>query len=254
MSRSYADGQTALTVPAIGPEQVEPVVIVGAGAAGLSAALELARCGVRSIVLEQRTEPVDHPRTRVFVTQSLEISRGWGQVVYERLVGIDTVRGWKSPIRFLASAVSEEVGRIDPIGYEGAGPDVSPATAIVSSQELVEEIQMDAVYASELVEIRLGHRVEAVLRGAEEYAEDVAVRVRDTVTGGEYELSGSALIAADGVDSRVRQDLNIELTGKRNIAHFINIYFLSDLETRLGGRSGILFFVNNERAEGVLQP
>jgi putative polyketide hydroxylase len=232
----------------------EPVIIVGAGAAGLGAALELARFGLRSVVVEQRPLPVDHPRTRTFMTQTLEISRGWGQVVYERLLGIDSPPAWKSPIRFLPSMVDAEVGHIDSVGFAGAGPEVSPATAIVSSQELFEQVLTDEARASGLVELRPGHRVEAVVRGTEEDSADTAVRICELESGESYELSGPAVIAADGVDSRVREDLGIELRGEKNLSHFINVYFQSDLESRLGGRAGILWFIANPRAEGVLQP
>ena len=232
----------------------EPVIIVGAGATGLAAALELARFGVPSIVLEQRHRPIDHPRTRTFMTQTLEISRGWGQVVYERLQGIDIPRGWKSPIRFLPSITSEEVGRIDSLGFVGAGPDVSPATAIVSSQELFEEVLADAARATGIVDLRFGHQAQSVLRGAEADATDAAIRVMNVASGELYDLAGPAIVGADGVDSRVRQDLGIELDGTKNIAYFINCYFYANLENYLTGRSGILYFVANPDAEGVLQP
>ncbi len=188
------------------------------------------------------------------MTQTLEISRGWGQVVYERLQGIDIPRGWKSPIRFLPSITSEEVGRIDSLGFVGAGPDVSPATAIVSSQELFEEVLADAARATGMVDLRFGHQAQSVLRGAEADATDAAIRVMNVASGELYDLAGPAIVGADGVDSRVRQDLGIELDGTKNIAYFINCYFYANLENYLTGRSGILYFVANPDAEGVLQP
>src|SRR5881227_2894602 len=101
------------------------VIIVGAGPVGLGAALELARCGVRSVLIEKHDSTSWHPKTRNFNTRTMEIARGWGRPVYERLRGIDAPDGWKSPIRFLRTAVGEEFGFIETHGFEGPGLDVS---------------------------------------------------------------------------------------------------------------------------------
>jgi hypothetical protein len=74
--------------------------------------------------------------------------------VYKRLRSIDTPPGWKSPIRFLSSAVGREFGRIDSQGFEGPGPAVSPCEPVMSSQELIKQILLDAVRASGLVDVR----------------------------------------------------------------------------------------------------
>lgn len=78
----------------------KPVIIVGGGPVGLAAALELARFNVPSIVVEQHDSTSWHPKTRNFNTRTMEIARGWGRAVYQRLRGIDTPPGWKGPIRF----------------------------------------------------------------------------------------------------------------------------------------------------------
>ncbi|MFB7338225.1 FAD-dependent monooxygenase [Streptomyces adustus] len=230
------------------------VIIVGCGPVGLGAALELARFGVPSVVLERRMAPSRHPKTRNFNTRTMEIARGWGPAVYGRLRGIDTPEGWKSPIRFFDTVVGKEFGHIDSKGFEGPGPEVSPALPVMSSQDLLTEILRDAAVATGLVEFRFGHRVTEVTSGAGDLDAEAVVRVLDESTGVAYALSGAALVAADGVDSFVRQTLGVRLEGEQGIHHFVNCYFHSPVEQYVGERTGVLLYVANSEALGVLQP
>jgi 2-polyprenyl-6-methoxyphenol hydroxylase-like FAD-dependent oxidoreductase len=230
-----------------------PVLIVGAGPVGLASALELARFRVPSIVIEQRFTTSWHPKTRNINTRTMEVARGWGGPVYERLRGIDTPDGWKSPIRFLRSIVGEELGQIETRGFLGPGPEVSPALPVMSSQELFEQILLEAARATGLVDLRFGCTMVRVVRGSEPGAKDAVIEVTTGAAGELQTLTGSALVAADGADSLVREQLAVPLEGPRDVGRFINCYFRADVERYVGDRTGVLHFIANENAAGVLQ-
>ncbi|KEF94897.1 hypothetical protein K883_05321 [Mycobacterium sp. TKK-01-0059] len=232
----------------------KPVIIVGGGPVGLAAALELARFSVPSVVVERHDSTSWHPKARNLNARTMEIARGWGSVVYQRLRGIDTPPGWKSPMRYLDAVVGQQVGQIETGGFEGPGPAISPVLPIMSSQDLTEAILRDAARATGIVDLRFGHQVTDILSGSREHDVEAAVAVRVTATGDTYPLAGDALVAADGADSTVRRQLGIALNGEQGIHHFVNCYFRADIEHHVGDRRGVVFFVANPNAAGLLQP
>lgn len=234
--------------------QEKPVIIVGGGPVGLGAALELARSGIRSILIEKHASTSWHPKTRNFNTRTMEIAMGWGETAYKRLRNIDTPPGWKSPIRFLESATGREFGAIESKGFEGPGPDGSPAEPVMSSQDLIEEIMLDAMRATGLVDVRFSTRAVRLTKGGEEGDDGVVVEVEDGATGKTETLTGIALVAADGAESSIRSQLGLEMQGFKDVHRLVNCYFRADIEAHIGERKGVLLFVNNPDATGVLQP
>src|SRR5262245_48886235 len=186
------------------------VIILGAGPVGLGAALELARFGVRTALIEKHDGTSWHPKTRNFNTRTMEIAKGWGRTVYKRLRSIDAPDGWKSPIRFLRSATGEQFGMIESKGFEGPGPDVSPARPVMSSQELIEEILLDAIRATGLVDVRFGTEATRLIQAGSAGADGVALEVRNRSTGAVETVTGAALVAADGAASLIRSELGLE--------------------------------------------
>lgn len=231
-----------------------PVLIIGGGPVGLGAALELARCGIRSIVVEKHDSTSWHPKTRNFNTRTMEIARGWGPVAYQRFRSIDTPPGWKSPIRFFDTVTGTEYGRIESKGFEGPGRRISPAEPVMSSQELIEEIMLDAARASDLVDIRFSTEVVELVRGGADGDVDAAITVCSCDTGATETLVGPALVSADGASSFIRATLGLEMEGDKSLAQLVNCYFRADIEPHLRGRRGVLLFVAHDKGSGVLQP
>jgi len=230
------------------------VLVLGAGPVGLGAALELARFGVRSILVEKHEAVSWHPKTRNFNTRTMEIARAWGPLVYGRLRGIDTPPGWKSPIRFLETAVGKEFGAIESKGFEGPGPEISPAEPVMSSQELIESILLDAVRATGLVDVRFQTEATRLVRGGAAGDDRVELAVTCRRTGKRETLRGVVLVAADGAASLIRSELGLRLVGDQGMAHIVNCYFRADIERHLGERRGVLLFTSNRDGRGVLQP
>jgi 2-polyprenyl-6-methoxyphenol hydroxylase-like FAD-dependent oxidoreductase len=178
--------------------QLDPVIVVGAGPSGLGAVLELARCGLRSILIERNERTSWHPKTRNFNTRSMEIARGWGGEVYDQLRGLDLPRHWKSPIRFFETIVGSETGNIVSHGFAGAGPDLSPVSSVLSSQDMIEPVLLQAIGRTGLADIRFNHEVVEIVRGQEDGATTVEIKVRNRETDDVYAIQAPALVAADG--------------------------------------------------------
>ena len=95
-----------------------PVLIVGAGPAGLSAAILLARLGVGSLVVERHPSTTDHPKARGFSTRTMEILRPWNIDTRVRAKGLPSVAR-----RFIwvESLAGREIGRVEPPLLDGPG-------------------------------------------------------------------------------------------------------------------------------------
>src|SRR3954464_3314859 len=87
-----------------------PVVIVGAGPAGLTAAISLARLGVETMLVERRPQLSSLPRATAVSLRSMELMRSWGLEDAVRAGGGDVGgrgaggggggggwRGWRRP-------------------------------------------------------------------------------------------------------------------------------------------------------------
>jgi len=204
-----------------------PVLVIGAGPAGLVTAIGLARHGVRSLVVERHPSTSIFPRATGVSTRSMEIFRGWGLD--------DDIRrgGWRIVPR---QATVRWLG--DPDVVEGAlgFPDadasakVSPTTATVSPQDHLEPVLLDHYRSLGMGEVRFSTELVSFAQDSD----GVTARLRDRVGGEVVTVRSRYLVGADGHRSTVRGALGIAMEGPDDLGQFLSILFRADLSELLG--------------------
>jgi putative polyketide hydroxylase len=182
-----------------------PVLIVGAGAAGLATSALLAKHGVHSLLVEKRREVFIYPKARNLSFRSLEILRGLGlqDEVHAVAEGISPM----AVKRTLSSVDEEPVMDFDTIfaAFDGLSPEPS---AQYCPQSRLEPILL--AHTRKLgSEVRYG--VELSSFGHDDTG--VTAVVRDTESGQCQTVRADYLVAADGVHSPVRTKLAVPASG-----------------------------------------
>lgn len=168
-----------------------PVIIVGGGIGGASAALALSRKGIPSIVLEQAT---------VFRELGAGIQMPPNAFrAFERLGVVDkvlSVAAFPEALILMDAISGEQVINV-PVGLPEFKERFKYAYALMHRGDLL-EILIDACRESELVQLRTGMRVVDF----EDHGNKVVV-----VTDNGEKIEGSALIGADGLWSLTRNKI-----------------------------------------------
>ena len=123
-----------------------PVLVVGAGPAGLAAAIELARHDIPSLLVERRTALSSHPRATVLSLRSMELVRAWGLEAAVRARSVDV--DWRMlESETLADAAA---GTALPVGYPSPEQSrmVSPTAPACVAQDDLEPLLLEHLRAA----------------------------------------------------------------------------------------------------------
>jgi len=223
-----------------------PVLVVGAGPVGMTAAILLEQQGLASLVVERREGPQPAPAAHVVNARTFEILRAAG-VDPGRIAAACKAPADAGQVLWVTTLAGEELGRL-PFERQGGEVEAFTPTPLRNlSQHRLEPILLEHLQKRGATEIAFGHEWEA----AEQDAGGVVSRVRDLATGASHEVRSRFLLAADGAGSRVRKGLGIEPVGPPRLGSFVMIHFEAALRPLVGRRPAVLYWTTQPGATGV---
>jgi putative polyketide hydroxylase len=225
-----------------------PVLVIGAGPAGLAAAIELTRHDIPCLLIERRTQLSSHPRATVLSLRSMELVRAWGleAEVLARRVDVDPRMLESETLADAAAGTAIEVG------YPTAEQSrmVSPTAPACVAQDVLEPLLLQHLRAAPRARVELGSE----LTGLFATPDGARATLRDVRTGALRTVSGRYVVAADGARSAVRRALGIPLIGPENLMEGFTTLFRAPLWDVVGERRHLLYYVTHEAAPSVILP
>jgi 2-polyprenyl-6-methoxyphenol hydroxylase-like FAD-dependent oxidoreductase len=231
-----------------------PVLIVGGGLTGLTAALFLLKQGVKSLLIERRGSTSIHPRARGFDVRTMELFRELqvDQAIVE--AGKALAPAWglhqgETLVQILKD-IDPAKGKVNhPINFPGLEKlaAMSPVSGARCTQDLSEPILLQAAQ-----ERGANIRFNTKLLSFTQSKEGVTAQIQDTITGQEETITCQYLIAADGAGSPVRKALQAATSGHGSYGHLLNIYFEADLGALVKAREFSICRITQPGLDGIL--
>ena len=188
---------TAPRVPELdGMARRHPVLIVGAGPIGMTAALVLARYGVRSVLIDRKDTFNDGSRAICIARPSMHILERIGAVA----PFVEKALGWRYGRSYYRG---EQIFRLEM--PQPPGEKYLPMYNL--QQQYIEKFLHDAVAANRLIDMRWQSELSAI------EPRDDGVTARISSPAGDYRLDADYVLAADGARSPIRSMLGLRLKG-----------------------------------------
>jgi putative polyketide hydroxylase len=203
-----------------------PVLIVGAGPAGLTTAIGLGRQGVGSLLVERHPGTSIFPKASGISTRTMEILRSWGLESAVRANSQDVL-----PFMSIRETLTGPQLAVAPLGFptdEQAGV-VSPTRTALIPQDRLEPILLDEARSLPGVDVRFGTELVSL----EQDATGVTAVLRCVADGSETTVHASYVVGADGTRSTVRELLGIATHGPSDLGDYATILFRADLWSKL---------------------
>jgi 2-polyprenyl-6-methoxyphenol hydroxylase-like FAD-dependent oxidoreductase len=221
-----------------------PVLIVGAGYAGLTAALLLAWRGVPCTLVERHESVSPRPKAHGINRRSMEVLR-----VVEGLEA-DLFKASRAAPEDAAIIIAETVtGREILRLLEPGAPRpalLSPVDICHIGQNRVERTLLRYVRGLG-VDVRFSTNVQRLTLESNY----VTASLRDAMSGEESTLMADYIVAADGASSSIRSALGIDMIGNEAVSHAVSILFKADLSTPMRGRGTVLYYLRNPAFVGA---
>jgi putative polyketide hydroxylase len=222
-----------------------PVLVVGGGVVGLTAALFVARHGVPCVLVERHPDLLLHPRARGLTPRTMEVYR---QAGLEQSILDAAYAGpgfaWQ-PVQ--ADTLSDAEYGVPDEPDEDDGSGASPCAFGPIDQDELERLLRDR--ARELgAELRFHTELSSFTQDDHK----VTAQLTDRGTGATEVLEADHLVAADGFHSPVRQALGIETDGPGPLFTTMTAIVEADLGAALRGRTVSIAYLQQPRPFTIL--
>ncbi|WP_223502700.1 FAD-dependent monooxygenase [Pseudomonas sp. BF-R-24] len=229
--------------------QSPSVIVVGAGLAGMLAAMLLSKFGIRSMVLDAGSGD-DHPRSSVWSARVLEVIRAIDSELADGLRELSAPTLKLRYITWCTSLAGHELAKLAPVGndpvYTVQLLSASPCRPLHISQNVVEAQLMTRLRADPNIQYLEHTRIESL-----EQRDGVCTVGYVAVNGVRGSRQADFVLAADGSNSTVRKLLQVEST-ETDVQPVLQIHFLADLSAYTCTRPGPLYWIINARIVGTL--
>lgn len=250
------------TVPNTGEQSTTidehiPVLIIGGGIVGLSAALLLHQQKVPFILVERHPGTTILPRSRGIHTRSMEIFRQLGLETEIQAAGAAALKQGHFGGVLLGETLlnAEPLWKnleiklpplMPPMRPGGQNPHLSPATFCFCPQDELEPVLL-AMARQRGGDLRFNTELVAF----EQDEAGITACIVERNKGTARTIRAGYLLAADGARSPIRTALNIATSSSSTSQHYLNVYFRADLSDVVRGRTFSQCEITNADARGL---
>jgi putative polyketide hydroxylase len=223
------------------PQLETPVLVVGAGLAGLATAVFLGHHGVPALVVERHPSTSTQPKARGQNPVAMEALRTVG-LAGAVLDAAPPGRGEMTIV--IARSVAGEVLH----SFTEHGPDFSrhsPAPFGLASQAVAERLLAERAR-------ELGARLcfGTALEDLAETPDGVTATLRDLASGAEHPVRAAYAVGADGHRGAVRERVGIGVHGRGTFDRTTTVRFTADLDGVVADTAVLMYYLQNPDLPG----
>lgn len=229
-------------------KQKYPVLIVGGGLVGLSTALFLSHHNIAYCVIERHYGTSIHPKARGINTRSMELFRPFQIEEQIRIAGEALSKGGGGLLQ-ANTLLEADFSTIKDLIHQlvSENDQLSPTRGSFTTQDLMEPILLQAIQDHK-GEVQFGMELVSFTQDEQ----GVTAIIQNRETGARETVYAQYLIAADGANSRIRQALGVQMSGRGTLSYNMNLYFRAKLKPYVEGREFSICNINHPEATGTL--